>query len=134
MKDTKQAKVLLEASGRDLTALAGMADQVVFAEEIFGFHVQQAAEKLLKAWLALLGDMYPRTHNLEVLLDLVIQRDPSARQFLPLVDYTPFAGRLRYGSEDPDIHPLDRVAAIEQVGALLERVQRDLSDDCGGGI
>lgn len=29
MKDPKQAKVLLEASDRDLTALTGMADQAV---------------------------------------------------------------------------------------------------------
>ncbi len=32
-----------------------MGDAAVFADEILGFHVQQAAEKLLKAWLALPG-------------------------------------------------------------------------------
>ena len=40
------------------------------SDEVLGFHVQQAAEKSLKAWLALLGETYPLTHNLDTLLDL----------------------------------------------------------------
>ena len=36
-----------------------MRDVDIFADEIFGFHAQQAAEKLLKAWLALLGEVTP---------------------------------------------------------------------------
>ena len=51
-----------------------MHDADVFADEIFGFHVQQAAEKLLRAWLALLGEVYPLTHDLDLLLDLLQKR------------------------------------------------------------
>ncbi len=32
-----------------------MEDTSTFAEEIFGLHVQQGAEKALKAWIAALG-------------------------------------------------------------------------------
>ena len=46
MSDPKQARVLLEAAERDISALRGMGDAAVFADEIFGFHAQQAAEKL----------------------------------------------------------------------------------------
>lgn len=70
MSDFKQARVLLEAAERDATALRGMGDAAVFADEIFGFHVQQAAEKLLKAWLASLGEIYPLSHDLAALLDM----------------------------------------------------------------
>ena len=59
MSDLKQARVLLTSAERDISALRGMADAAVFADEIFGFHAQQAAEKLLKAWVALLGETYP---------------------------------------------------------------------------
>ena len=52
MSDPKQARVLLEAAERDVSALRGMGDAAVFADEVLGFHAQQAAEKLLKAWLA----------------------------------------------------------------------------------
>lgn len=40
------------AGTKDLRALQGMSDPDVFADEVFGFHAQQAAEKALKAWLA----------------------------------------------------------------------------------
>ena len=52
MSDLDKARTLLEAAERDLRALRGMSDPMVFADEIVGFHAQQAAEKLLKACLA----------------------------------------------------------------------------------
>ena len=55
MSDPRQARVLLEAAEFDVSALRGMGDAAVFADAVFGFHVQQAAEKSFKAWLALSG-------------------------------------------------------------------------------
>ena len=81
MRDGKQARVLIQAAERDLTALRGMDDSDVFADQVFGFHVQQAAEKLLKAWLALLGEVYPLTHDLEELLDRLQGREVSVDHF-----------------------------------------------------
>ncbi len=86
MSDLKQARVLLTAAERDISALRGMADAAVFADEIFGFHAQQAAEKLLKAWLALLGETYPTTHDLDRLLAMLRACDvglpPGVRQIV----------------------------------------------------
>lgn len=55
MSDPKAARVLVVAAERDIAALRGMDNASFFADEIFGFHTQQAAEKLFKAWLALPG-------------------------------------------------------------------------------
>ena len=74
MRDLEQARVLLAAAERDSTALHGMSDPAVFADEIFGFHAQQAIEKLLKAWLASLGETYPLSHDLASLLDMLSAR------------------------------------------------------------
>ncbi len=126
VSDAKQARVLIEAANRDLSALRGMDDADIFADEIFGFHTQQAAEKLLKAWLALLGEVYPLTHNLELLLDRLQKRDVSVERLRPFAKYTPYAGRLRYGALEPITEPLDRVAALRQVGALIEEVRRQM--------
>ncbi len=52
MPDIKQAAAMLRIAQRDLAALYGMADAAVFADEIFGFHAQQAIEKCLKAGCA----------------------------------------------------------------------------------
>ena len=124
MSDLKQARVLLMSAEQDISALRGMADAAVFADEIFGFHAQQAAEKLLKAWLALLGETYPTTHDLARLLAMLRARDVEATRFNELVEYTPFAVQFRYAPGDLSARPLDRDTAIERVEALLKEVRR----------
>ena len=42
MSDFEQARELARAAERDISALRGMDDAAVFADETFGFHVQQA--------------------------------------------------------------------------------------------
>ena len=128
MSDLKQARVLLMSAERDISALRGMADAAVFADEIFGFHAQQAAEKLLKAWLALLGETYPTTHDLARLLAILRERDVEATRFNELVEYTPFAVQFRYAPGDLSARPLDRDTAIERVEALLKEVRRQFDN------
>ena len=128
MSDLKQAHVLLMSAERDISALRGMADAAVFADEIFGFHAQQAAEKLLKAWLALLGETYPTTHDLARLLAMLRARDVEATRFNELVEYTPFAVQFRYAPGDLSARPLDRDTAIERVEALLKEVRRQFDN------
>ena len=69
MRDIKQARALLRMAHKDFSALRGMArDAIAFADEIFGFHAQQAIEKALKAWICLHGTEYPLTHQISPLL------------------------------------------------------------------
>ena len=53
--------------------------------------MQQAAEKSFKAWLALLGAVYPLIHD-EELLEMLAAREPEATRFDALIDYTPLRG------------------------------------------
>jgi HEPN domain-containing protein len=71
MTDIKQADAMLRMASRDLTALHGMQNAAVFADEIFGFHVQQTVEKSLKAWMCAIGLTYPFTHQINRLLVLL---------------------------------------------------------------
>lgn len=123
MSDAKCARMLVEASKRDIEALKGMDDAAVFADEIFGFHVQQAAEKLLKAWLAHSGETYPLTHDLELLLNLLQKRGVDASDLSGLTDYTPYAVQFRYEAIGFDSSPLDRQAGLALVESLLAQVQ-----------
>ena len=126
MSDVKCAKVMYRAAERDVLTLRSMtADAPV---ESFGFHVQQAAEKALKAWLALLGETYPLTHSIETLLELLADRGAAVEPFRNLVDYTPYAVEFRYVGVDPDAEPIDREGAIALVETLLERVGRRLAE------
>ena len=128
MSDLKQARVLLEAAENDVSALRGMGDAAVFADAIFGFHVQQAAEKLFKAWLALLGAAYPLTHDLEELLEMLSAREPDAARFDALIDYGPYAVQLRYAGAGPGAAPLERDIAAGHAEALLDEVRRRLTE------
>jgi HEPN domain-containing protein len=61
------------------------------------FHCQQAAEKLLKAFLAYHGVPPPRTHDLLALLEAIFPFDPSSetlREGLSVL--TPYAISARY--------------------------------------
>ena len=75
-------------------------DTAVFADEIVGFHIQQAAEKFLKAWLVLWSEPYPLTHNLARLLTLLQEKTPAAAQFRDLNEYTAYAVQFRYDAMD----------------------------------
>ena len=125
MSDVKCARVIYRAAERDVLTLRSMtADAPV---ESFGFHVQQAAEKAFKAWLALLGETYPLTHSIEMLLDLLADRGAAVESFRDLVDYTPYAVEFRYVGVAPDAEPIDREGAIALVQALHERVEHQLA-------
>lgn len=126
MSDLEQARELLAAAERDLSALRGMGDAGIFADEIFGFHAQQAVEKSFKAWLAILGEVYPLTHDLAELLALLRTHDDSASRFKGLIEYTPYAVGLRYAGAEPQKQPLDRGEVLPCVEALLERVRQSI--------
>ena len=92
-------------------------------DEIFGFHVQQAAEKLLKAWIAMLGDSYPLTHSIGTLLKLLTERGVETAPYLDLAAFTPYAVEFRYAGVGPGAEPIDRAFALEMVEGLLEQVE-----------
>ena len=127
MSDVDCARMLLDAAKRDIDAIRVMYPLGEVSDEILGFHVQQAAEKLIKAWIALLGEVYPLTHDIEGLFGLVAERGTDVKPFASLVDFTPYAVEFRYAGVDPGAEPIDRAGAFVLVEALLERVGRELA-------
>lgn len=126
MSDPKCARVLLEAAERDLSALRGMTDENVFADEIAGFLAQQATEKLVKAWIALLGETYPLTHDIAQLLEVLAARQRPRIDLSALVELTPYAVRFRYAGRVPDAPALDRMRTVARIEELLEQVRSRL--------
>ena len=49
-----EAERMLRVARRDLKAASAMTDSEMFDEPSWGFHIQQAAEKALKAWISIL--------------------------------------------------------------------------------
>lgn len=123
MAQTEHAASMLRLARRDLTALEALGGMAQIADVICGFHAQQAVEKALKAWLAILGHEYPLTHDLPRLFSLLRRAGADAERFRPLARFTPYAVQARYEEGDPDAdEPLDRPAIVSEVTALLDQV------------
>ena len=125
MRDPKQAEALLAMAERDHRALCGMEDPAIFSDEIFGFHVQQAVEKTLKAWLCCLGVPFPRTHDLDelgALLEEAGQTIPEA--VAGLLEFTDFAVIFRYEAFRDMEADIDRRDAVDKIDRLLQHVRK----------
>jgi hypothetical protein len=122
MSDLKHARHLLTMANKDIAALMGMSDKIIFADEIFGFHAQQAAEKALKAWLAAVGIVYPLKHDLALLLQLLAKQGADVSSFKTLDDYTDFAVDFRYLGIDMAAASPDRNAVRVEIKGLLDHV------------
>ena len=116
---------MLHAAERDVLTLRHMSSGV--PDESFGFHVQQPAEKALKALLALRGRKYPLTHNLYDLFELLDKDGVATRFYRPLSSFTPYAVEFRYEGVGPGQETIDRPAALTLVEALV----RDVRDRLG---
>jgi HEPN domain-containing protein len=125
MSGVEHAREMVILAQRDLKALQGMFDADTFADEIFGFHAQQAVEKALKAWLTVVGVEYPRTHDLEELMGLLEEHaEPILEAFYDLVDLTDFAVQFRYRIFEDAEGRLNRRVMIQQVDNLVVHVER----------
>ena len=121
----KEAEVLLLKSAEDEFAaqLPGMP------EGPFGFHVQQAVEKLLKALLCQRSVKYKRTHDLEYLVTLLEDNGEKLPATpVPLSELNDFAVVYRYDmllqAAKPDMSNLletlrlIREHVVARIGAL----------------
>ena len=128
MSDVKCARMLLDAAERNVAALRVMCRSDEISDEIFGFHVQQAAEKLSKVWISLLGEVYPLTDNIERLLNLLADQGVAVEPFRKLIGYTPYAVEFRYTGVGSSAEAIDRASALAIVESLLEQVRQRLAE------
>jgi len=127
MSDIDHARALLKMAKGDLDALRGMAQPSLlgagfFSDEVFGFHAQQAVEKILKAWLSSKGERYPRTHDLMALIDSLAETGEEVADLRELVDLNPFAVQYRYETLDEEEEPVDRENLTRQVQRLFDKI------------
>jgi HEPN domain-containing protein len=126
----EEAGQLLTAGRRDRTAFRILLRDAESPAEIMLFHAQQAAEKFIKAVLALRGVTYRRTHDLVELNELATQNGiaiPVARELL--VRLGPYAVEFRYlGAKAPEVSLEEAEAAIDALlawaGKLTEATPR----------
>lgn len=82
MKPRSGSEVLLSKATQNEDVLDAALGGARISDEIFGFHAQQAVEKLLKARLVSLGVDYPKVHNLLTMVELLASAGVSLRENL----------------------------------------------------
>lgn len=121
MKNRKLAEQFLSKANQDMTVIEKWIKDPDIADEILGFHAQQAAEKMLKAVLAYQEIDFPFTHRLSDLIDLSKEHDICLPDRFEDVRFlTPFAVEFRYDLYEEDEESVD----FEDVLALLTELRR----------
>lgn len=91
------------------------------------YHVQQAAEKLIKALLVLVGEPFRRTHDLD---DLIARLRPVHPQFAeraePLRNVSIWGVAYRYPGLEDAPEPLPDVEELERMIAMLTEFATDV--------
>ena len=107
----------------DLAAAYRLADGEPPLPDQMGFFCQQSAEKFLKAFLLANGEAPPRTHDVDVLVELRTVLDLDFGQLEDVVaGLTEFAVIFRYPEEWSDeAWAADAMEKAEQVRDLVRR-------------
>jgi len=124
------ALLVAKAAGHQ-AALGALASARDVPDEVFGFHAQQAVEKLIKAALASLGRDFPRTHDLGVLTALLEDAGHSLPEALiSAEELTIWAVEFRY--ENSLERTLDRAEVVRLVAAVRDWVAGVIQDPGAG--
>lgn len=90
------------------------------------FHAQQAAEKTIKGSLIFLQTDFPRTHNLQLLVNLLPEGWGLSEEPSRLSSLSDWAVESRYPGDTPEATQEDAKAAVEQAREVLQTALEDL--------
>lgn len=114
------ARALALKADHDIQAVELLMD--VGATDVICFHLQQAAEKILKAYLQANSIEFPRTHDLDALLDICAATTDRFELYRNRLEvFIPYAVMLRY---DLDYEPTREEARSGLV--LVHEVRKSL--------
>jgi len=109
----KQYEVLLKKAKVDLRAAKNLYDDISRGDteldyEVVLFHLHQCAEKFMKSLLALHEIDFPKVHDLELLADILSEKDiPTGLDIEILIELSDYAVEGRYAFIHEDIKEVD---------------------------
>ena len=96
-KKNSLIKEWLHKGERDLDTARLTLDNRPEYTDIICYHCQQAVEKYLKAYLVYLDTPFEKKHDLDYLIDLIVENDKDIEQFYDFVEtLSGYAVEIRY--------------------------------------
>lgn len=93
-----------------------------------GFHAQQAAEKFFKAFLVQHQIEFPKTHDLEQLIELIAQvNKPLAVSLQSVTALNPLGVEVRYPGDVPAMSREEAENAVHLASSVREAIRKHLS-------
>jgi len=114
---------------RSSRALASLEDPLL---DTGIYHCQQAAEKAVKAWLQSIDHPFPKTHDIEELVERASGVNPDFRKFDKAASVlTPYVSAFRYpgGYDDPMPTREEFDEALQYAQAIYDFVLSQLPPD-----
>ena len=129
MKWDEQARRLRSKAGKDEQAMHILMEASSAADEIIGFHAQQAVEKLLKALLSNRRVIFRRTHDLTELIDLLAANGVDVPLGIAEARRLgPYAAEFRYEDIPSDaVESLDRNWVLQCVAEVKAWVDQQMA-------
>jgi HEPN domain-containing protein len=100
----KEHEQFLEIAKAELVLVKKVINDKEVRTELILFHIQQIIEKALKAILSYKGIIFPKTHDIEDLIELCLANGIQLPDYVGrLPELTPYAVEFRYGflNEEP---------------------------------
>lgn len=122
---TELVRDWLTRASHDLQAahLLATADNPLLDTAIY--HCQQAAEKAVKAWLQSKDDPFPKTHDIEELVEQATKLNAAFQPFAkPAAVLTPYVSAFRYpgGADEPAPTREEFDEAVQHAQAIYDFV------------
>lgn len=117
------AKEWLKKAEADIRLAEYLVSENASFWDAIAFHCQQSAEKYIKAFLVWNQKEFPKTHDIEKLLELVGKVDKKlSKSLIPSVALSPYGVMVRYPD---DSQRVDR-KTVERALGLAQKVEKGI--------
>lgn len=124
----KQYEIFLIKAKQDLVLVEQIKNNPDIASEIKYFHLQQSVEKALKSLLSFKGVEFPKTHDLEDLIELAEERQIKLPEYInTLTELTPYAVEFRYAVIYDSLHEPEYY--LQYVQSLIMFVEDSIKEN-----
>lgn len=121
-KKNSLVKEWMQKAERDLDTARLTLDNKPEYTDIICYHCQQAVEKYLKAYLVYLNTPFEKKHDLDYLIDLIVENDKDIEQFYDTVEtLSGYAVEIRYPTDEQSEPSIEEAKEAYEIALNIKK-------------